>query len=185
MRGFVKAMLVGAVLGIATSVSFAQDSPKVDEKVPPVIFKVGDIVKDFKLPSLAGKVISLSDYPKDKVVLITFFRKLPDSAQSALPEIEKKLNAPHKAEGLPIIAVTDDTPAIAQEIVDKYKLTFPVLMDSTSKYTKNASPLPFHVVLSQDGGNGRKIVYAMSTTDVKPVIDKIHELMPQLSHKNP
>ncbi len=54
--------LVPALLALGSLSAFAQTK-----------LKVGDVAPDFKLPSTAGKPISLSDYKGQKNVVLAFY----------------------------------------------------------------------------------------------------------------
>ena len=95
-----------------------KNSPSIGQKAP-----------DFTLPNATGGEVSLSGLLKKGPVVLSFYRgewcpfcNLELRAyQQALPKIE--------ALGAAFIAVSPEKPEFAQLLLDKQKLTFPVLTD--------------------------------------------------------
>ena len=81
----------------------------------------------FTLNSLDGKQISLSDF-KGRPVLITFWATWCESCKEEMPQLEKFSQG--KREQLTILFITIDgeRKRSAQSIVDKNKITLPVLL---------------------------------------------------------
>jgi peroxiredoxin len=81
----------------------------------------------FTLNSLDGKPISLSDF-KGKPVLVTFWATWCDSCKEELPILEKFSIGKRDQLGFLLIAIDGERKKAAQKIVDKNKITLPVLL---------------------------------------------------------
>lgn len=97
---------------------------------------VGDTAPDFELPDAAGGRIRLSDMLASGPVVLTFYRGswCPycntelRALQAALPDVE--------AARARMIAVSPQTPDSSMTIVERQKLTFPVLSDAGNRVAR-------------------------------------------------
>jgi thiol-disulfide isomerase/thioredoxin len=81
----------------------------------------------FTLNSLDGKKISLSDF-KGKPVLITFWATWCDSCKEEMPILEKFSQEKKDQLTILLIAIDGERKRAVQTIVDKNKVTLPVLL---------------------------------------------------------
>ena len=89
----------------------------------------GKTAPDFKLKTLDGKEISLSDY-RGKVVLINFWATWCPPCREEMP-LFKRVYERYKDKGFEILAVsTDSSAGPVRKFVKEYKLRFPVLIDN-------------------------------------------------------
>jgi peroxiredoxin len=114
---------------------------------------VGHDAPDFKLSSLDGKQVSLSDL-KGKVVVLDFWATWCPPCRASLPHLNK-LYDEKKAEGVQVFAVNQqEEKDKVQEFVEKTKLTLPILLDTSGdvndKY-KASGAIPETVVIGKDG----------------------------------
>jgi thiol-disulfide isomerase/thioredoxin len=115
-------------------------------------FAVGEKVKGFKLPSLAGdKTISPSGY-KNRVVLLNFWATWCKPCLEELPEFDR-LYRKYRSHGLTLVAVTtDEDPKPVQAFVDEHKLSAKVALggeEAAGQY--NRPNFPFSFVVDGDG----------------------------------
>jgi len=95
----------------------------------------GNNAPDFTLPDLSGERVSLSDF-RGKVVLLNFWASWCAPCVVEMPALERAYNQ-LKDRGFVVLAVAidDDLNAI-KEFQKDLGLTFPILLDNTSR-TKN------------------------------------------------
>jgi len=89
----------------------------------------GSVAPDFRLTTLTGEQVSLSDF-RGQVVLLNFWATWCGPCQDEMPSMER-LYKTLKGEGFALLAVSVDE---AKENVvgfrDAYALSFPILLDS-------------------------------------------------------
>jgi thiol-disulfide isomerase/thioredoxin len=115
-------------------------------------FAVGEKVKNFKLPSLAGdKTISPSGY-RNRVVLLNFWALWCKPCLEELPEFDR-LYRRYRSHGFTLVAVTtDEEPEPVQEFVDKHKLAAKVaLKGEEAAAVYNRPQFPFSFVIDGNG----------------------------------
>lgn len=84
---------------------------------------------DFTLQTLDGESVSLSDY-RGKLVMINFWASWCPPCNSEMPDLQSYYEQ-HKDEDFIILGVNyQDTPDKVQAFVEKYGVTFPILLDS-------------------------------------------------------
>ncbi len=117
------------------------------------ILKVGDNAPEFTLPDLKGNKVTVPTDFKGKVVIIRFWADWCTYCAKEMPELEVLYNK-YKEKGLVIIAVNVGQPKEAAEaFVNKYKLSYPVLLDTYSVVAQEYSVigLPNTFVLDRNG----------------------------------
>ena len=98
-------------------------------KTTPIGLGPGKPAPDFKLKTLDGKEVSLSDY-RGKVVLINFWATWCPPCREEMP-LFKRVYERYKNKGFEILAVSTDTSVDpVKKFVKEYKLDFPVLLDT-------------------------------------------------------
>ena len=111
-------------------------------KIVPI--KVGLPAPDFTFSGLDGKMVSLSDY-RGNVVLVNIWATWCPPCVDEMPSMEK-LYQKLKGDGFEILAVSIDSlgPEVVAPFMKKYKLTFPALIDSegTIRITYRATGVP-------------------------------------------
>lgn len=135
--------------------------------------KVGDLAPDFKLKNVDGKFVSLSDYNKQKgVILIFSCNHCPYVI--AYEDRIKDLDNKYKKQGFPLVAINSNDVSIVPEdsydnMIKRAKakgFTFPYLYDETqeiaNKYGAERTP---HVFLLQKSGNKFKVAYIGAIDD--------------------
>ncbi len=98
-------------------------------KTTPTGLGPGKPAPDFKLKTLDGKEVSLSDY-RGKVVLINFWATWCPPCREEMP-LFKRVYERYKNKGFEILAVSTDTSVDpVKKFVKEYRLDFPVLLDT-------------------------------------------------------
>ena len=115
--------------------------------------RVGQPAPDFTLPGLDGKMVSLSDY-RGQVVLVNVWATWCPPCVGEMPSMEKLYRA-LKGTNFEILAVSID--ALGKEAVapfmKKYNLSFPALMDpdGTIKTLFQTTGVPESFIINQEG----------------------------------
>ena len=131
-------------------------------------YKVGDIVRDFKLENVDGKMVSMSNYKDAKGFIIVFTcNTCPYSVanEDRLVALDKK----YKPKGYPVIAINPNDPAAQKgenmsDMKQRAKskgFTFPYLFDKGQK------------VYPMFGATRTPHVYVLSNTKGKKVVEYI------------
>lgn len=112
------------------------DKPAIGLKL---FFKLGEKI-DFTLFDLEGKKINLSDY-KGKVILAFFFTTWCPYCSAEAPYLEKEVFRKFKNRGVQVLAIdVQEDKALVEKMRDRFKWTFPVLLDTKGKVTKKFAP---------------------------------------------
>jgi peroxiredoxin len=125
-------------------------------------YEIGDVIRDFSLKNVDGKMVSLSDFKKSKGVILVFdCNTCPVSKgyNSRIIALSKK----YKSEGFPLIAINANDPGISPgdsyehmiEYARAHKYDFPYLVDQTQNIARafGATNTPHVYVLQRDGEN--------------------------------
>lgn len=124
-------------------------------------YGIGDYAKDFELPNIDGKMISLADYPDAKGFIVVFTCNTCPYAkayESRIIGLDKK----YADKGFPVIAINpndlekqpgDSMEEMKKRAKDK-KYTFPYLRDDSQQIAKafGATKTPHTYVLSKANG---------------------------------
>ncbi len=87
---------------------------------------------DFTLQTLDGDSVSLSDY-RGKLVMLNFWASWCPPCNSEMPDLQRYYEQ-HKDEDFIILGVNyQDSPDKVQAFVEKYGVTFPILLDSDGR----------------------------------------------------
>lgn len=123
-------------------------------------YNVGDVVADFKLKNVDGKMVALSDF-KDKKGVIVIFDCNTCPMSKAYNERILALNKKYAAEGFPVVAINTNAPEISkgdsfEEMVayaKRKKYDFPYLVDETQQVGRafGATNTPHVFVLNREG----------------------------------
>lgn len=136
-------------------------------------YKIGDVVKDFKLKNIDGEMVSLSDYKDAKGFIITFTCNTCPYAVQYEDRIIA-LNNKYESKGYPVIAImpnnTDIKPGDnleAMKIRAKEKgFTFPYLIDKEqSVYPQFGATKTPHMFVLQKTKKGNEVKYIGAIDD--------------------
>ena len=131
MKRYYRLLLALLFVLSATSTALAI-SPKWD-------YRIGEAAPDFKLVTLDGKDVQLSDY-RGKIVVLTFMTSWCPFCNAAAPYLEQ-LKKHYESKGVAtlLVDVHEDKTPIAN-FVKKYGLSFPVALDADGKVTESYAP---------------------------------------------
>lgn len=124
---------------------------------------IGNIAPDFELETMDGEKVKLSDY-RGKPVLLNFWATWCPPCQAEMPDMEKF----YKKTNMPIVSVnlttSEATEGNVKAFIDKYDLTFPVLLDKEVKASGpyKINPIPTTYFLDKTGRIYYKMVGPMN-----------------------
>lgn len=114
---------------------------------------VGKPAADFELVDMDGKIVKLSSFKGQKVVILDFWATWCPPCVEALP-ILTKVTAEFADEGVVLLGVNqqEDTATI-KEFLDRTKLSFPIVLDVEGKVARDymLQGLPQTVIVDRDG----------------------------------
>ncbi len=111
-----------------------------------------DEAPDFTLKSLDGGNLRLEEY-RGQVVLINFWASWCGPCRQEMPLLDR-LHHRYEDTGFAVLGINVEGDSdSAQEIVDKTKVTFPILIDVGQKVSElyNLEAMPSTVVVDRDG----------------------------------
>ncbi len=115
--------------------------------------EVSFISPDFELPSLSGGKYKLSDY-RGKVVFINFWATWCATCKVEMPSMEKLYQTFKKDEFEMLTVSVDKDQSLIKPFMEKYKLTYPTLLDPNSKVAKGAyktTGVPETFIVNKEG----------------------------------
>jgi len=104
--------------------------------------KAGAQATDFTLRDSEGRNVSLSDYLGKQVVLIDFWATWCVPCQAAIPHL-KQLYESRKDKGFVVLGIAMDGPETIAQVptfVQRYQMSFPVLLDEETKVVNVYNP---------------------------------------------
>lgn len=111
------------------------------------------ISPEFDIPSLTGGNYKLSDY-RGKVVFINFWATWCGTCKVEMPSMEK-LYQTFKKDGFEMLTISVDKDiSLIKPFMEKYKLTFPVLLDPESSIAKGkykTTGVPETFIVNREG----------------------------------
>lgn len=127
--------------------------------VLPLIATAGK-APDFRLPSIEGKQVKLSDLLKQGPVIVDFWATWCKPCIKAFPGLQKLYDKYHDR-GLTVVAISVDSPRTQTRVapfVKSNKYSFLVLLDKDGRVARqyNAVIIPRTVLLDKDG----KMIFA-------------------------
>lgn len=136
------------------------------EPSPPAQLENGQIAPDFRLQTLEGDWIYLSDF-QGQAVIVNFWTSWCGGCREEAPELVAAYQQ-YQDDGLIILAVNmlyqDDLTA-AQAFVDEFALPFPVLLDESGAVSDDryhVLGVPTSIFITRDGHIQNQVVGAMS-----------------------
>ncbi|WP_188205902.1 redoxin domain-containing protein [Alkalibacillus aidingensis] len=180
--------VIGVLLGIVVYNTFIEDdtSDPADEAIfvqPEGMdvdtdgVEVGDQAPNFKLDTLDGQTIELSDF-KGKKVFINFWATWCAPCRAEMPHMQDI----HEEYGdevviLAVNATGQETSVdTVQEFVDELELTFPILMDDTSEVNVRYQALSLPTTYFVNTEGVVQIPRKVGPLSYDEMIDKIEEL---------
>jgi len=136
-------------------------------------YQIGDVVSDFELKNVDGKMISLSDYKDAKGFIITFTCNTCPFAiayEDRIIALDKK----YASKGYPVIAINPNNPLVQsgdsyqamQQRAKEKGFTFPYLVDEGQKvYPKYGATKTPHMYILQKTKKGNVVKYIGAIDD--------------------
>jgi len=125
--------------------------------VPTAMAADGRRITEFSLPNLDGTMFKLGDWiPKQKVIVLTFFTTWCVPCAREHPQLQKLYDT-YRDRGLLIVAISADESGNTAKVkahVQRYRLTFPVVLDTDSALTRQYDPdqtFPLTIVVGPGG----------------------------------
>jgi peroxiredoxin len=113
---------------------------------------IGDHAPSFTLPTLSGETVSLEAF-KGKVLLLNFWASWCTPCQEELPEFQK-IHQQYQDRGFSVVGINiDKKQAKAAKFVDRFGLTFPVVLDPDSATIREykGRSMPISYLVDQQG----------------------------------
>ncbi|QMW01323.1 thioredoxin family protein [Spirosoma foliorum] len=157
-------------------------------------YKVGDVVQDFKLKNVDGKMVSLADKPDVKGYIIAFTCNTCPVAKAYEGRI-MALNEQFAAKGYPVVAIQandaerspGDSYTAMQQRAKAKNYAFPYLYDESQAVARTfgATNTPHMFVVKRDGAQFKVAYigaidnnhYDVATADKKYVESAVNELL--------
>jgi Tfp pilus assembly protein PilF/peroxiredoxin len=99
------------------------------------LLQTGAQAPEFSLKDVGGKTVSLSDFSKNKAVVLVFWSTWSDKSKKALKRFEE-FHGKYQAKGVQVIGINTDNQTMSAEDIEKVKKTaadwgisFPVVVD--------------------------------------------------------
>ncbi|KNE21352.1 peroxiredoxin family protein [Virgibacillus pantothenticus] len=114
--------------------------------------EVGNLAPDFKLPTLDGELIQLSEL-RGKRVMVNFWATWCPPCRAEMPDMQKF----HENKDINILAVnlteTEGDLMNIQNFVSEYELTFPILKDENTEVANRyqIQPIPSTFMIDSNG----------------------------------
>lgn len=131
---------------------------------------LGDRAPDFKVQTMDGEEVNLSDY-KGKKVFLNFWATWCPPCKAEMPHMQAFYE--EQPEEVEILAVNlEESTEKAADFAKQYELTFPILMDAdgTVAETYEVYTIPTTYVLNEDGTVHQKIVGPMDEPMMQELI---------------
>ncbi|RBP05565.1 thiol-disulfide oxidoreductase ResA [Rossellomorea aquimaris] len=131
------------------------------------VIKEGSMAPDFKLETLDGRTIKLSDY-RGKGVFLNFWGTWCKPCEKEMPYMEKSYQQ-FKEKGVETLAVNiGESDFIVNKFVDKYDLSFTFPMDRNRDLLEiyGVGPIPTTFLINPEGKVVKVITGSMTQQDV-------------------
>ncbi len=134
----------------------------------------GDDAPNFSLETLQGERVQLKDY-RGKGVFLNFWGTWCKPCETEMPYMENAYKV-FKEQGVEILAVNiEESNLVVRNFVDKFGLTFPILMDRGGEVTElyGIGPIPTTYLIDKNGKVVKIITGSMTQQDVKEYMNLI------------
>lgn len=135
---------------------------------------VGDYAPNFSLETLKGERVELKDY-RGQGVFLNFWGTWCKPCETEMPYMNNAYQK-YKEKGVEILAVNiEESDLIVQNFVDRFELTFPILMDRGGEVTNQygIGPIPTTYLINKNGKVVKIITGSMTQQDVNKYMNLI------------
>jgi peroxiredoxin len=162
-----QSIILTIVIAAALVVFFAlRQKDSLLDYLNPEVVAINRPAPDFKLPDLAGRMVSLSDF-RGQVVVVNVWATWCPPCVDEMPSLEK-LYRKFKDQGLEILAVSIDSDGIAAvaPFMKKNGLTFPALIDSQASIQTSyrTTGVPETFIINKKGILVKKVIGPLDWT---------------------
>jgi peroxiredoxin len=157
-------------LALIAMIGFALYQLAGQSKIP----EAGDEAPDFKLTTLDGKEMKLSQL-RGKAVMLNFWGSWCEPCRTEMPAMQQVYEK-YKDEGFVIVAVNiAETDVAASQFAKQNGLTFPIWMDRDREAVKlyNIKPIPTSFFIDPDGIIRKKIEGPLDVSQLELYINAI------------
>ena len=136
-------------------------------------YEVGDLVTDFKLKNVDGKMVSLADWKDAKGFIVAFDCNTCPVSQKYNDRI-KALSKKYAGQGFPLIAINPNSPDVSSgesfdemvRVSKKKNYNFPYLFDESQEVIRQYQPTNTpHVFVLVKSGSSLKVAYIGAIDD--------------------
>src|SRR5699024_3186092 len=135
---------------------------------------VGDEAVDFKLETLDGEQLQLSEITGDKGVILNFWGTWCKPCREEMPDMNQVYNEGHEDYEIVAVNVSENKQQISQFISGLSEdLDYPIALDPNRSVTKayNIGPLPTTIAVNKDGVVVEKQEYQLTKEDLHKFIE--------------
>lgn len=161
--------IIFLVLIIALGFAIYQATSKQTKKP-----QVGEEAPDFKLTTLDGKEVQLSEM-RGKAVMLNFWGTWCPPCRTEMPAMQK-IYEKYKSKGFEILAVNiAETDIAVSNFAHQYKLTFPIPMDRNKEVVRlyKIGPLPSSIFIDAQGKITQVIEGPLDTSQLELYVNQI------------
>jgi len=136
---------------------------------------VGDVLPKFTLSDLRGDKITVPDDFAGKVIVVRFWVDWCKSCAIEMPMIDDTYNK-YKDRGLVVIAVNvGQAKDVVEAFVRKLKISYPVVLDTTSAVSKKygVKAVPFTLIIDRKGIVRKRILGEAGSETIEKIIQDL------------
>ncbi|NBI06256.1 TlpA family protein disulfide reductase [Senegalia massiliensis] len=157
------------------AISEQEENNEDKEDIEDVVLERGKPAPDFTLQTLSGEKASLSDY-KGKIVLINFWATWCTYCDEEMPDLEKLYND-NKNDDFVVLAVdVGEEESLVRDYIEEGGYTFPVLLDSNMKVSRNnyyVSAFPTSYFIDKNGNLIGAVPGMMTYPQMTQILEQI------------
>jgi len=157
---------IAALLGITLYLNLRDGTQTVN---------VGDEAVDFKLETLSGEEIQLSQITDEKGVILNFWGTWCKPCREEMPDMNQVYNEGHEDYEIIAVNVSENNQQIEQFLSGlSENLDYPIALDKNRSVTKayNIGPLPTTIAINKEGTVVKKQEYQLTKEDIYTFIDE-------------
>lgn len=140
--------------------------------------EVGDEAVDFRLTTLDGEEVQLSELTEEKGVILNFWGTWCKPCREEMPDMNAVYMEGHEDYEIVAVNVAENAQQIRQFISGlDAELEFPIAMDQSRSVTEayNIGPLPTTIAVNQEGIVVKKQEYQLTPEDISLFISEATE----------